>query len=388
MRPTFVPILVLCALCTPLSAQAPARPGLALESFAPPDVLAFASFAGLQECSRACTGLGLYRLWQEPEVQAFLQGTLESLARASEASPPGALEQWRLGKELLGGRVALILGGLNLAWTRNGPLPIPGVVLALDLGEKRPAFHQAIERLRSPGALGSVGRGFEQETLIHKGREVCVLRRPRSAPHLSLCFTYAENLVLFGLNETLFFRCLDNLESGGESLAGLPAFRRSRAKAAGDPLLELFVHLDALAGRVKGLLPDEWLAALHALGLDGIHGLYYASSVAAGETLETLYLDAPAPRRGLLDLSPRPIGPETLAFVPRDASLFEAVHVDLGAAWDTVMGVLPGLLPPPVHSGLVRRLERLEQRLGFTLRSGLLGAFGTEAVYYLSLIHI
>jgi len=298
-------------------------------------------------------------------------------------APSDALQQWNMSKNLLEGRVSVIVGGLTVIWMRDFPIVAPGAVVALDLGEKQEAFKQVLDQALSSEDLKREMRGVVQSSITHAGHEVMVFKQVRYYPQLSICATFVDNLFLVGLNESLLFKCLDNLGGdGGGTLAGLPSFQRSRSKAEASPLLEAFLNIEGFTSRVRGLIPDEWLGILHNLGLDSVNSLYYASAVQDGCGLDTMYFDAPQPRRGLLNLSTRNVSEKTLKFIPKSAGFFEVFSINLGQAWDLVWNTMTRVIPPREFKYVKRDLDRAEQEIGFRIRDGLLAALGEEWAFY------
>jgi len=382
--------LVLNAQGATLPAQSDSVSGgqrqLSLEAVVPNDVFAFASVAGLDESSAAAEKLSLYGLWQEPEVQEFLGKIIAAYEREAAKAPPEAVEQWATWKELIRGRVSGALGGLTVIWTRDGPIPVPGAVVSLDLGDRRDAFQQRIDALLASDDFKREMRGVERLTETYQGHEIQVFRQTRYFPQMSICATYLDNLLLIGLNSSLLKQCIDNHRDGGRrALLNAPSFQRSRSKAAASPLLEVFLNIDGVTQRVRGLIPDEWLEVLGDLGFADINAVYYASAVQDGSGLDTLFIDAPEPRRGLLAINPGPITEATLRRVPKNAVYFETARFDAGPMYDLVWAAVAKIAPPRGLRRVERALERAERELGFKIRDGLLGALGKQILVYAEL---
>ena len=381
-------LLALGLLLLPLPAQEKGLNGggIGLADLAPRDIFAYLSFAGLKESSQAAGELGLYKLWREKEVQHFFHQVVERFDGMAARIPAEAKENWEKGKTLLGGRVSLILGGLTVVWQREQPILLPGMVLALDVGGHKEQFRGALAEILASEQVKREFRGVVRSTWRHGATEVMEFKQVRWYPQLSLCAAFVEDLFLVGLNRGLLCRCIDNLGGTGKAaLAGLPAFRRARSKNPGKPLMEMFLNVDGFTSRLRGLVPDEWLAVLHTLGLDGIQGVYFSSAVRDGDSRELLYLDAPAPRRGLLHMDKARVRPETLALIPADAAAFEVGRVDLAGIWDTLWEAMDQVLPPGIQVKLKKGLAQGEKQLGLKVRGEILGALGQEYLVYAQL---
>jgi hypothetical protein len=359
---------------------------LSLEALVPNDIFAFVSMAGLDESSAAAEQLGLYRLWKEPEVQDFLARIIGAYQREASKAPPEAVAQWKAWKGFLRGRISGAVGGLTVVWTRDGPIPVPGAVLSLDLGERREAFQQTIERMLASDEMKRGMQGVERLTENYRGQEIQVFRQIRYYPQLSICATYLDNLLLIGVNSSLLKKCIDSHRDGGrQALVNSPSFQRSRGKGAPNPLLEAFLNIEGITKRVRGLVPDEWLEVLSDLGFDGINAIYYATAVEGNGALDTMFIDAPQPRRGLLAISPGPVSPATLQRVPKDAVYFEAARFDMGPMYDAIWAAMAKVVPPREFRRVERGLAWAERKLRFKIRDGLLAALGKEFLFYATL---
>lgn len=354
-----------------------------LDALVPADALAYVEFAGLEACSEACTELGLYELWREPEMQEFVRGLVQAYEQVSAETPREVLEQWEMGKHALGGSIAIAAGDLTIVWEDRQPVPMPSLIAALDTTGREDAVHGLFDMALSR-ITGSEWSPMTMEVQERHGEHVVVLRPNDDDAHVSLHCAFVDNLLLIGLNRYLFDECLEIRANGGRgSLARSDVFQRSRAKAESNRLVEAFLNVGGIHDRIGGLLPYEVQVALEHLGLDDVNGLYYASAVHDGDSFDTLYLDAPAPRGGLLDLSgDRGVGPEVLAAVPATAAFVNAVSFSPEKAWDTVFGTIEALAPPQAVAEMYEEMGRAERELGFEIRGGLLEAMGDELVIY------
>lgn len=370
----------------PLAAPASAQDGLRLEHIVPGDVFAFVEFAGLDACSEAAAELGLYQLWNEEEVQEFLAVLIDEYNAMAGQTPAGVQEEWDFAKALLGGRMSVALGELHITWADEAPMPHPGGVIALDVTGRREQMIQAFDQFLPPENDAAMGfrRGIEERS----GFELIRFDQVENDPKLSLYVTFVENLMLVGVEEELIGRCLDNLVGIGEgdTLAGSGAFQRARSKSQGERLLELYLNVDALFGRIEGLIPVEVMDLLENLGLADINAVYYTSAVHAGDSFDTLYLDAPGERRGLMSSGGEGgITAETLARVPASAAHFTAMQFNAGHLFDTLWGAFEGFAPADIVAEASEEMSQAEQMVGFQIRDGLLASLGEELVLYTEL---
>lgn len=392
--PAFLFLAAILGLAVPSAAQGggssgPERAPLSLEQICPADVFAFVSFAGIDNCAKAAEGLGLYRLWQEPEVQAFVEGIVAKYKELAAGTPPPIQEHWDLAKRFLSGRVSVALSGMTQIWTPgrdSAPVPFPGVVLAVDLGERATEGRAMFEKLlgqfsqHMPGVEKSAGKiGNRESTVI----SLTSTRTPRCDLHC----VFADNLFLVGLNDGLLGRCLANIGAGSETLGRNSAFARGRSKVDGTGLLEIFLSTQAITSRVRGWIPDEWIALLGDLGLTSMNGLYLASAVAPnGEGSETVYIDAPAPRTGLLNLGgEKPISAESLRMIPETAVFALGAKLPFADLVKTLLRAADNFLPARERKFIHDRIAQAEEMIGFKFQDEILAAFGDELVLFLEL---
>ena len=372
------------ATASPAAAPRSAAPA-PLESLVPDDAFAFFTFAGVGAASRAAEDLGLWQLWREPETQELFAGLIAGYLEAAKGTPAEVEQHWALMKRFLSGRVSFALGGLNLLWTEDGPVPVPGIVMSLDAGSEARALEQFFEQLV---AQITADPHVVRTTKTIAGHEVTVLSGLDDV-FFELHFTFLGDRLLVGLGPYLFERCLHNVSGTngtGGTLASAPSFRRARAKAGAEPLIEAWFNVDAFTSRIRGLVPEEILAECRTLGLADLDAIYYASAVKDGDSFDTFYIDAPAPRRGLLALADgKGLSREALSVVPETAAFFTASSWDFAGTWDVVWASLENLLPAVHVEELRSELRGAEQELGFPIRDGLLAALGDELVLYAEL---
>jgi tetratricopeptide (TPR) repeat protein len=375
-------------LAAPLVAdpRTPSPDGLTVEALLPNDVLAFGTFAGLDAASAAAEGLELLALIEEPEMQLFLEDLVAMIEAQSENVPAEVQEMWEAARRQLGGRMSMALGDLTLVWTQDGPIPLPGMLLALDTGEHRQEARESFEMLLGM-AMQESGGSLTHSTRQHAGHDVSVLQISEDGAMVEIHVAFLENLVLFNLNGHLIDACLENAAAGGVyTLANSEGFARARRQSPGTPLFEMFLNTGEIGKRFEGLLPVEIKQACHDLGLDAIDSIYYASAIHDGDSLDTMYIDTPGGQRGLLALGgDRPIDDGALAIVPDSAVYCSALSLDASKAWDTVMSAVAAVAPAEVVAEMEREIARAEAEMGFAIRDGLLAALGDELVAYAEL---
>ncbi len=364
------------AIATAPAAQ-PATNGeaFALERALPADTFAFATFAGLDALAGAGEELGLYKLFAEPDLQAFLKPALDYYTTVAGAQEEREVAEWGMVKGLLRGRLSVGVSGLTVLWTRDGPIPVPAVAASLELGDRRAQFDQMMWPM-----LRARVRGLEEHEHEIGGASVRELRLTnRRGLRLSFYTTYVGDTLLVATSRPLIERCL----AGGEgSLATSDSFRRSRSKLGTVALNELFVNVAAVTRRLRGLMPQEWMGALQRLGADRMEAFYHASGVDHGDGRDVFYVDAPAPRAGLLTATETPVDRTMLEFVPAGANAVIAGRSEDRASWKLIDSVFRELMPSHEYAMFRKFLDREMRPFGFAIIEQAMDALGDQAVAY------
>ncbi|MGA2067188.1 MAG: DUF1559 domain-containing protein [Thermoguttaceae bacterium] len=147
-----------------------------------------------------------------------------------------------------------------------------------------------------------------------------------------------------------------------------------------------YVNLKALREVLAPLMatPDgkDAKAVIDMLGLDNAEALIYTVGLDARGYVNKILLALDGPPRGLLRLvSERPLRPEDLAPIPRDATLALALRLDLREALDIVLSSVEKM-GPQTQINVNQALEKMERDLGINIRRGLLGSLGDTWCIY------
>lgn len=395
-------LLAVLAVTLPAPAQEAGGQRITLADLAPADTFAYVSFAGLEEAGRMAGDLGLMKLWEEPRVQSFFKDCISLYQDAARKIPEQEARQWAFTRDALDGRISMVVGGLTAFWAGSqGPIPLPGAVVSLDVGDQRQEFESLLQRALKE--LSEETGGISREQVEIAGHPVTVFKIPLpsrafatrfAARHVPVHAAFVDGMFLAGFHEGYFARCLANLSEGGAgSLSASPAFRRARSKVQGTPVLELWLNPRELCGRVRGLIPDPFLEALHGLGLDSLGGVYMASSVDGDLGSDLLYVDAPAPRRGLVKaLAEQQVSAEALNSVPDDAVFMAALAWNPRELWSPLRGTLGRFCEEVAPGGrlpdhLDRQLAAAAAEVGMSVPEAL-DALGGEIVLYARLSRI
>ncbi|MAB88770.1 MAG: hypothetical protein CMJ90_04840 [Planctomycetes bacterium] len=376
--------IVLAVLVLPAAAQDATPPRrLALEAISPHNTMAFASFAGIDACSKAAEGLGLYDLFAHPQTQAFLSQLIGRYNELAAQTPAEFQGPWDMLKGVFSGRVAFALTGLSIATDSTIPV-MPSAVVALDISSNPNATRDLVAMTLNQMQPMLDQQGITHEVKPFKEVDVHVYKVNFGGLNFAFCYAYLENLLLVSVGQGPIRKCINfSKRESPKTLATSPLFQRCRNRSKGDTLVEFYAGIDAIKRRFKLLIPNDILEQIDASGFGGANALYLASAIHGGDSFDTIYLDAPAPRSGMLALDGgRPLSPKTLDLIPPDALAFVALRCDFATAWDTAWTSFASLGGPEMAvqgQGMVAAVER---ELGFSLRGDILAALGHEFAIY------
>lgn len=122
------------------------------------------------------------------------------------------------------------------------------------------------------------------------------------------------------------------------SLAGSAAFTETMKRVQSDPVLVTYIDVERLVAQVEAAVQqadDEEAKeivpkVLDAFGLRGLKRIITTSAFDGKEWMSVGFVDAPAPRTGLLSiLEPKPVSPELLKVIPADATFVATARFDL-----------------------------------------------------------
>lgn len=184
-----------------------------------------------------------------------------------------------------------------------------------------------------------------------------------------------------------------------KSLTAVPRFTSSVADLSVDTHVTLYVDVSAVRAVIQPLVRREadgrvsswagtWLGLIGlepqgaAMGTDDLDRVAWAGGFNGRDWEQTLFLAAPAPRRGLLSLLDQaPFDEPDLADIPASATWFTTTRLDIAVAWDTALNVAAQLNENPgeVEDRLRHEFSR---EFGFDLRDDLLTHLGDVWTVY------
>ncbi|MBL7154779.1 MAG: hypothetical protein ISS79_13775 [Phycisphaerae bacterium] len=351
-------------------------PPLGLMTVVPDDVLAFAATGGGENLKPAFEKTILGRIWNDPEVQTFLQAATEQLLTkakleigdANDAGVPGVILDF---VKLAANRP--IIAGAAAKQTDDGP-PVYGFAI-LDAGAQKAQIAAALAKLE---ALDKKGDIVEVEVGPFK------MHGPADDRGVPGYWGWVENYLVLAIND-------------GEGLA-VKHVQQPRT-AAPENILQvptvndvfaMYVDCQKAADVVKIVADRESatdkLALIETvigkLGLKNVGAVTSVARFAGPDVLVTESIEAPQPRTGLL-ASFKPVNLKMFEMVDARAVRAGAANCDIGGIYDTIMDAIKAAAPANFSAEIDQKIAEIQSQLKVDIRKDLLGSLAGPAVFYM-----
>jgi hypothetical protein len=258
-----------------------------------------------------------------------------------------------------------------------------GVVVSL--GGQAAGFKAAVEKYVKATSAGQTGPGEGLDRVQIAGQTWYRGKTTLGDGMPIVVFGFKGNCFVVGIGEGSVEAILARMNAKQPpawltaALAKVPVQRRTgivylNLKAIGETVLPL---IDA--PQVK-----DAKAVVEMLGFDNADALIYTLGLDAGGYVDKVLLALAGPPRGLVRLvSDRPLRPEDLVPIPRDAAFALAARLDLQQALDVVLSSVERM-SPQTRSQVNQALDEMEKQSGINFRRGVLESLGDTWCIYTS----
>lgn len=183
------------------------------------------------------------------------------------------------------------------------------------------------------------------------------------------------------------------------SLSTAARFKTASAKVQGDGALMVYIDVQEWIGQVdkfadmmrrraqewgeKDAFAEMWPTIRDASGLTGVKQLSMSAGIKDKNWHTKIYLNAPAPRKGVLSLiDNKPVKPSNLSHVPKTATYLQVFSMDPGKVLDVAREIMGAVEP-----GLVRQMDRglaeASKEVGVSLEDELIKGMGPVWTVYI-----
>jgi hypothetical protein len=364
------------------SGRAEPAPAFRLEDHVPASSLAFASLEGIGTWGERFQATALWKIAQDPEMQAFARPIGEDLTAAIDAlagqrmgpdAKRGVELVQSLGKALEGLRGQVALALTDVAGDR------PVLAASLDFGEHVSDFKEFLSRVQVEIAASfgeSPIRSEESDGKTWwaagpKGDEQVFATDLGSAFVVSNDLPWLKGVVAAG---------------GGKSAAPLsdaPTFQATRGRSNVEGAS---AWLFANVARILSVIPidDDDRRVVSGLGLDAVQGASYSLSFAGDGFRDTFVLYAPGADHGIVPmLRTRPTRHPALALVPSNAFYYSDATYSLSEALKWFRTMIETIEPREARV-VEEFLAHARQALGVDLEKDVLAGLSDEMAAYLA----
>ena len=313
------------------------------------------------------------RMWNDPGVREFYRSIkTELIVKARQETGDPNIPQ----------KVDMVLDYVRLALSRPiviGIMPGPALSNAppltafaiLDAGGRRDQLVAIVDKLET-----MTGR----DGILDKEIGSLKMRAIEDRDGVLVYWGWAGNYFVMAANDArgAAVKYLSQPRSTAPAFLG-------RVPGSGDALVA-YGDIGRVFGATmrEGLGPHE-LAMLSAvcegLGLRDVKSFTLRAGFAGADVSAHAVLEMPAPTTGVL-AALKPVDPSWLGAVDARALMVNAVNCDLGAVYDTILGVVKTASPDEAYPEIRQVLADLESQAGLRIREGLFASLAGPIVVY------
>lgn len=348
-----------------LTSLLPAQNDKPVQDCLPASTWAMAAFGGLERCNEAIAGHATARLVQDllkmipAELRESQLGS--KLDEAAQGLREG-LEQGSLSpsavRAVLQRPMAIGIGRLTIQGMG------PSFALVVDEGNAAADLDRLIEQVVAarvlPARIGKgTAAGIDCRTL--EGEEMPTVFLARDGGRLIV--TNSEGYLT---------EILRTARGEQPSLAAGASLGAQRARLQATPLVEMFANPKPFLGMWEPMLPYEAPAIGKAIGIESVQGFYFAAAPSGDGTVETIDLQVPGDRGGLLKAALAGAADlEAAKWFDDETLAFAALRLDLPtaiAAFDQVLDQLPRPVAKEARRDIARDIARDLGREGISTK--------------------
>ena len=175
------------------------------------------------------------------------------------------------------------------------------------------------------------------------------------------------------------------------AITGRKEFQTAMAQVGKDPVAAIYVDVEgaleqfnqAVAKFAPAEVKQRWPLIRDASGLPTLKRIAWTGGFDAQEWSSQAFVDAPAPRTGLVKtlLDAKPLSDAALKAIPKTATMAAAGHFDFGGLLGAIR-VLVNKVDAEASQEFEQGLDEIKQAIGMDLQSDILETLGDEWVLY------
>lgn len=359
--------LVLTVLCGLLFTSAACAQPLA--EHLPKDAVVYLGWSGSENLGPGYDGSHLKAMIELTEIDRMISEVLpQAFQKLAETVPDQDAQQAAdfmsiVGLAMWKHPTAIYFGGMDF----EGDKPMPQFALVCEAGEDAAKVHKYLANL-----IDQAGDPDIPLSVKNVGGRIVL-----TAGKLN-----GDQQGALGLVKTLVAvpRLTDN-----------KSFQSALQRTVKDPVMVAYVDTRAALALVDTVVEHEanedeieqWGKAREVLGLEGVRSAIVGAGFDGQHWGTRCFVDAPAPRRGILALmDQKALDDELLAAIPQTSSSAGALSLDVAGLVD-MFTEIAGQIDPDAETQIEEGLEQANRMLGFDLMNNLLKPLGRQWAYYI-----
>lgn len=320
------------------------------------------------------------RIMAEPEVQKFF----EKAFATDKAS--GAVKGWIESMQKDPQGINVTGGGYCMRFQGNTPVPEMAWTFHSD-SDPAPLVEFCKGFLGGPMAtvFEQFQPGLQFRLRPLEGANIDIDESPGPQPkRFELFYTTWGSSLLMTTTESYARDILGRAKGGrqGETLADSAAYRRVLDTLEPEPSsFVAFINVDGFFS----VMPAAAKRNRALTGFDGLHAVGFTVTPDERGLKERYYVDAPAPRKGMLEIwSMSQGGTESARYGSPKTVVYSNVHLDIPTMYRAFTNMY-SLTEPAEYRQYDAKLQRLEKAIGFSIAQDLIPTLGGEMAFLGSL---
>lgn len=355
-----------------------------LENVVPSSALFYASIDDVPAFIEALKSTATFRTWLDPEFQAFLGDAVRSVQSKIEEGHARIERETgldlRVMRTMIAGQAAVAV--LPPA---GGESRFPRLLASIELGDNVGRFRE-ISRAILEKAREASGGEISSESYTYEGTTVESIRFGGDGDAMHA--TVIGSALVVSSDEDALNDAIERTVAAArprDTLGSAARFRNVMSKVNSADGESVIAYAD-VAGAIAAFAPamsGNDRAVLDALGVTDVRAIGLATTLARDGVFDTVFIDTPAEKRGILRLLEMPQGPlATIDSAPEGTLLYFGVHIDPREIASEVRRIAAIAEPGSVEE-MDRGLAEAREKLGFDPIEDLVGSFGDEFSFFL-----
>jgi hypothetical protein len=370
--------LALALVLGPLAVGQDKPDPFALERLLGPDALFVASLPRTPAAAQGYDGSELRKLWEHPEVRAFL-APFEAWLQSRKTQPAADLrgrqmppfnemsreftgltidELW----DLLQGPVGIAVYDLPMGPRHSLDLVVAlGAADGASLAKNAAKIREALGRHAGPLKEGEFQK--DGATLHELGTDA-----------FTVYWAVLKQTLFVTTTQARLEQIAASAAKPGPSILDDPSYKNARARVSPDSghFFSAWIGVSAILKRFKAEIGDEGLGVMQALGVADLDAAAMAVGFENGLVVERYALTTTRQDRGLLKLLAGGAGKPAVS-APSGAVAWAHSGLDLAASYDVLIETAKAI--PELEDEVLSSLKAFEEEAGFKIRD-LLAGFG------------